>query len=958
MLLANIFEQVLRRIKFGHEKVPKINDYPQVQEPEVAGCASKTLYPLIFFQLHTNTYNAMAETQRGERLSRFIKRYTFLKESVLPVMLWKLLGVIAIGVLWILTLERIDSDKKMISNLALKDASAISQNYAQHLTRAFEQVDQIAQFIDYEWAHEGGRLKLEDLLKVSIIPPSLLNFVAVVDRSGTPITSTIPLQSVLRAIDSVTFHFHKTETSQAMRIGKPVIDPVSRKSVIHFTRRLNEPDGTFNGIALISIETSMLSAFYGGANLGEYGLLAMVGQDGIVRMAKIGGGGDGDLMPTMRKIPAFNSPRGAELFDGEHWFTDDKARFVAWQELPNYPVVVVAGLAEKEVMKPYFAAWESYRSGAIGGSLIFLLFAVTGSIFSMRLAWRKHQADEVRNSYRLATESGEEGFFRIGAITDTRDRSRIADFLVEDCNEQGAAFFGLKKEQLIGARFSQFLSDSEREPMLNIYREAMQSGIYDGEFAVASDSLLRATWVHQKLIRSGSGLAVTLRDISRTKAHERELSRLANEDALTSLPNRHWLMNTLPEALQRTLQNHSMLALLFMDLNKFKGINDSFGHAVGDELLHAVALRLKSALRPTDNVVRLGGDEFVVILEPIVSKANAEEVAERIADAFIEPFKLSPGEKAVGASIGICLFPDHGENADALLRNADMAMYASKAIPKKKYFFYEAELDQKLKARRENEQALIEAVEKDQFVLYYQPRVDTVTCEMRSMEALVRWKHPRRGLLEPPEFIVLAESIGIMVELGELVIQKACAQIAQWKIQHLPVVPVSINVSAQQFNQGNVKHSCIAALARYGLVPAMVELEITESSMLGEEADVDAQLTALRASGIKLLIDDFGTGYSSLSQLQRLDMDVLKIDQAFTAELGKTVEGEVFFKAMVSMAHALGMSVVAEGVETREQFNILRLLSCDEVQGFLISRPVPADQMSILMSKKSLQPVM
>jgi diguanylate cyclase (GGDEF)-like protein len=899
----------------------------------------------------------MPASRSAKWLPRFFKRYAFLKESISPILFWSALGLVATLLLWQLTFAKIEADKYTIADMALRDAAAITQNYALHLARAIEQVDQITQLIEYEWRQQEGKLKLEELLKVSIFPPSLLNFVAVINRNGVPVTSTVPLRAVGTSVDPATFTLHKTDPSLNIRIGKPVTDQLSGKSVIHFTRRLEERDGSFGGIALVSIETGVLSAFYGGANLGDYGLLAVLGQDGFVRMAKMGGGEEGEIMPALRKIPAFNSPRGAELFDGAHWFADDRARFIAWQTVPNYPMVVMAGLAEEEVMKPHFSAWQNYKSSAIAGTFFFFLFALTASVLSMRLTWRKHQADEIRNSYRLATESGEEGFFRVGAIRDSQDSRHILDFMVEDCNERGAAFFGLKKEDVIGYKFSELLSDSERERLLEVYRQAMVSGFLDDDYAVPPDSVLRATWLHCRLIRSGSGLAVTLRDISHTKAHERELSRLANEDALTNLPNRYWLMNALPEALERARQHHSMLALLFMDLNKFKSINDNFGHAVGDELLHAVALRLKSALRPSDNVVRLGGDEFVVILEPILNKQNAEEVAERIADAFIEPFKLSPGAKGVGASIGISLFPDHGDNAEALLRNADIAMYASKSTPKKRYFIYEAELDHKLKMRRETENALIEAVKSDQFVLYYQPRVDTVTFELRSMEALVRWKHPERGLLEPPEFILLAENIGIMDELGQLVMQKACAQIAEWKTQQLRVVPVSINVSAQQFNQGNVKHYCVAALARYGLATTLVELEITESSMLGEQIDVDTQLHALRESGIRLLIDDFGTGYSSLSQLQRLDMDMLKIDQAFTAELGKTDEGKVFFKAIVSMAHALGMTVVAEGVETHAQIDILRMLLCDEIQGFLISRPVPANEMTVLMRKRLLQPV-
>jgi diguanylate cyclase (GGDEF)-like protein len=691
--------------------------------------------------------------------------------------------------------------------------------------------------------------------------------------------------------------------------------------------------------------------------MGNLGLLAVVGRDGVVRMEKIGSSNANAITPTLRKVPAFDSPEGAILLDGTQWFTDGRTRFAGWTGLIQYPLVVLAGLAEEEILMPYQVAWRNYKQSAIAGSFFFVLFALTGSVLSMRLAWRKHQADEIRDSYRLATESGEEGFFRLGAIYDMHDRGRIADFMVEDCNERGAAFFGRTRAQLIGHKFSGLLSDDEREASLNIYRGAMESGFHDGDFTVSPDSSMQATWLHRRLVRSGSGLAVTMRDISRTKAHERELSRMANEDALTNLPNRHWLMESFPTTLQRAVERNTMLALLFMDLNKFKSINDMWGHAVGDELLHAVALRLKSALRPGDNVVRMGGDEFVVILEPIVSKENAAEVAERIADAFIEPFKLSPGKRQVEASIGISMFPNDGDNVEALLKNADMAMYACKVGGKQRYCFYEAELDHKLNAKREIEQSLVTAVEKDQFVLYYQPRVDAFTGELRSMEALVRWIHPERGMVQPNDFIFVAEGTGIIVELGALVMEKVCAQIAHWKEQSLRVVPVSINVSARQFDQGDLRRNFVSAIARYHIDPGLMELEITESSMMGTQAEVDAQLSALRRSGIKLLIDDFGTGYSSLSQLQRLDMDVLKIDQSFTAELDKTAEGEVFFKAIVSMAHALGMSVVAEGVETLTQFKMLQALECDEVQGFFISHPVPASEMSVLMRKESLLPL-
>lgn len=310
------------------------------------------------------------------------------------------------------------------------------------------------------------------------------------------------------------------------------------------------------------------------------------------------------------------------------------------------------------------------------------------------------------------------------------------------------------------------------------------------------------------------------------------------------------------------------------------------------------------------------------------------------------------GQHTVGVSIGISLSPDDGEDAETILRNADMAMYSAKAAPDKgSYQFFHPELYERLKGRLDSEHALLQAVELDQFVLFYQPRAEAATGEICGMEALVRWMHPQRGLVPPLEFIPLAESTGLIVKLGELVIEKACAQLAQWKAQQLPLVPVSINVSALQLNQGDVANKLMVCLAHHGVDPKLVEIEITESSIMGRHPEIDAQLSMFRELGIKLVIDDFGTGYSSLSQLHRLEMDVLKVDQTFISELGQSKRGEVFVKSIILMAHALEMTVVAEGVETEKQLRVLQSLACDEVQGYFISRPVPADKIPALMRK-------
>jgi EAL domain-containing protein (putative c-di-GMP-specific phosphodiesterase class I) len=300
------------------------------------------------------------------------------------------------------------------------------------------------------------------------------------------------------------------------------------------------------------------------------------------------------------------------------------------------------------------------------------------------------------------------------------------------------------------------------------------------------------------------------------------------------------------------------------------------------------------------------------------------------------------------------VFPRDGAEPETLIKHSDIAMYSGKTEGKGQFRFFDPSLSATLKSRAQLKHRLIEAISQDQFELHYQPRVDTRSGELLSMEALLRWRHPVLGMIPPGEFIPLAETNGLILQIGEMVIEKACAQLAEWQGQHARVVPVSINVSPKQFLRGGVNLQLAAALGRHGVAASLLEVEITESAMMGDQDEVIAELAAIRALGIKLHVDDFGTGYSSLSQLQRMKMDVLKVDQAFTAELGISKEGKVFFQAIVSMAHALGMSVVAEGVETAQQLSILRALDCNEVQGYFIARPVPAQAMLELMQRRFL----
>ena len=614
---------------------------------------------------------------------------------------------------------------------------------------------------------------------------------------------------------------------------------------------------------------------------------------------------------------------------------------------------LIAGLLLGDVALPFAMRIGRTRQIVVLGGLLLTIVALAGAALSLRQAWRGFNRERVKDTYRLASDAAREGFYMLRHLPASALAN--ADFLVEDCNEQAAAFVGLTRTTLIGKHTSLLDGTGNSHLSKAILLQAIGQTVLEDEFRVSPFGQLHATWIQRRIVRVDDGLAVTLSDVTASRTHEQALSRMANADALTKLPNRHWLSSFLPGVLDRARARGHLVGLLVIDLDDFKNINDTLGHAAGDELLQAAAFRLRSAIRADYPVIRLGGDEFTIVLEQIDSPDDVRRIAERLLQTFVDPFVIGKGNvHKVQASIGISVFPQDGLESEVLLKHAEVAMYAAKENGKGNFLCYQPHLSEMLLGRLSKEEALREAIALDQFVVFYQPRVNAVTGMLCSMEALVRWQHPQAGMVPPIEFISLAEETGLIVELGALVVDKACAQLAQWQDAGLPLVPVSINVSTRQFADANVQGLFRSAMQRYKLSPELLEIELTESCMLGDDDLVIREMRALQALGIKLLVDDFGTGYSSLSQLQRMNFDVLKVDMAFTTALGQSGESTVFFKAIIWMAHALGMQVVAEGVETAEQLAILQSLSCDEIQGYFISRPVPAETMASYMQQPML----
>lgn len=439
-------------------------------------------------------------------------------------------------------------------------------------------------------------------------------------------------------------------------------------------------------------------------------------------------------------------------------------------------------------------------------------------------------------------------------------------------------------------------------------------------------------------------------DITQKKHDEDEIAFRANYDPLTGLPNRNLLAERLGQALKKARRESSRVAVMFVDLDFFKQVNDTLGHAIGDRLLQLVAERMRLCVRETDTIARLGGDEFVILLTDIGESAPAGNVAEKIIAQMNEPFDIEGNEIHIGASVGITLFPDDGRDIDTLFRNADLAMYRAKALGRNNAQFFEPALTTAAVDRRTLENDLRGALSRHELHLHFLPLVDLANNRIAGAEVLLRWQHPQRGLIEPAKFVPLAEETGLIREIGAWAFDEACRQLRAWEAagHHLML---AINISARQLPDAlSVKH-ILAVLAKYGLSPRQIVLEITERTLLAEMPAIQQWFTAAGEAGLHLAIDDFGTGYSSLAYLKRFPVHLVKIDKSFVKNMESDASQRALVEAILAMAHSLGLSVVAEGVEALNQASLLRERDCELAQGFLYSQPLPAGEFAELLKK-------
>lgn len=495
-------------------------------------------------------------------------------------------------------------------------------------------------------------------------------------------------------------------------------------------------------------------------------------------------------------------------------------------------------------------------------------------------------------------------------------------------------------------------------PLARVWQMADEKGYWSGELMDRrKDGSIYPRRVSISVVLDAqqeiSHYIAVFKDITEQKESEARFIYQANHDRLTGLPNRHLLHDRLSRAIRLAERNQHSLALLFLDLDNFKWVNDSLGHATGDQLLISVSQRLQSNVRSSDTVARLGGDEFVVLLHQPSGHQELAVIAEKIIEAIEQPIILGGYDFHTTTSIGISVFPEDGDEADILLKHADTAMYAAKSAGKSGFRFFDLEMNRRAVARIEVERDLRRAIEHDEFELYFQPKYCLETQQLCGMEALIRWQHPRNGLLTPEHFIPVAEETALIIPLGEWVIRAVCRQVSNWQLQQFPAHRVAINLSILQVESDAFVDTTEAILREYDVPPALIEFELTESMVLRNPERSSKVLQRLRKLGIHLALDDFGTGYSSLAYLRQLPLDAIKIDRSFIQNIPESGEDNQIVRMIIALGKSAQMIVVAEGVETELQRDCLAALGCDFLQGFLFSHPVPCAEIEQLIKKEA-----
>jgi diguanylate cyclase (GGDEF)-like protein len=762
----------------------------------------------------------------------------------------------------------------------------------------------------------------------------------VFDANGQLINSSQswPVAAVNIADQSYFRDFAADDRSPRVRLA-PVNSTAGWTTVI--ARKVVGPNGQFLGVVSRDMSPANLESFFESVALGPGSAISMFHRDGtmLARYPHI----EAMIGRNFRTAPVqqilaradYGTTRLISPVDGED-------RLAAARALSEFPLSIIATTTVATAL----ADWRAQtRSLVFAAGLVALVIALTLSLIVRKLS-RQHQNSE----RRLALEKE-----RLDTAINNMTQGLLlydSDARIVLCNQRYLEMYDLSPDVVKpGCHFRDLIAHRKEtgsfpgnvdEFCATVLRNVAQKR--------ATDSVLQTTdgrsiQIVNRPLANG-GWVATQEDITERRRAEQQIAHLAHYDALTDLPNRVSFREQLQRELERTRRGEQ-LAVLYIDIDEFKSVNDSLGHPAGDELLKAVASRLRSCIRETDFVARLGGDEFAIVQTGIKQPSDVVELVKRIYEAIREPHECLGHQVATDASIGIALAPNDGTELDQLLKSADLAMYGAKADGRRTYRFFEPQMDACVRARRTLELDIRQAIAEGAFELHYQPIVNLGSNEIVGCEALLRWNHPVRGMISPAEFIPIAEETGLILQMGDWVLSTACAEATNWP----PGIKLAVNISPVQFRSHAFSLKVANALATTGLSASRLELEITEAVLIRDDEAALAMLQHLRAIGVRIALDDFGTGYSSLSYLQRFPFDKIKIDRCFVNDIAEAEGSSSIVQAVINIARARNMTTTAEGVETERQREMLLSFGCTEMQGYLFSPAMPVAKIRMLLSR-------
>ena len=822
---------------------------------------------------------------------------------------------------------------------AHRDAHNFALVFEENVLRSIGEIDKALLYLRRSIETRKDSVSFSAIANSSDVLSDIIVQVAIIDDKGIMRASNSGPQPApaLDLSDREHFKFHLNNKDQLF-ISKPVVGRASGKWSVQFTRRFLNVDQTFGGVVVASLNPDHLTKFYNNINFGSAAAIALIGSDGVVRSS--GGSAVGyALGENLSDTKLFDQVRAGvnTTFESINP-ANNEAHFVTLRNVKGYPLWVSVSLNKNQIL-------ESSRNGLKLNALVGTVFTLIVLAALEQLLRTDAKARQKADQLDLTLEYMNQGIMLV-----------TYDQRIPIINRRCGELLDLPAEFIQNPpRFDQLAKYETATGKLTEASVRIVADFVAGELGVCERTMPNGSIIE---VRRGSlpdgGFVQTFTDVTKRSRAEADAIRLSSEDPLTGLPNRRIFRSVLDQISQETPaidggQPAAEFAVLFLDLDRFKSINDTLGHQIGDLLLQEIAQRLKRSVSANEVLARLGGDEFAVVVRTVESRPALEALASRMIEAAQKPFEIGGHRIRSGISIGIAIGPCDGANCDELLIAADLALYAVKAQGRGSYKFYHAAMNRELKERRQLEIDLREAIEQNELELYYQPILNLRSNVITGFEALARWRHPVNGMVPPTVFIPIAEDTGLIQPLGEWALREACRSAAHWPSN----LSIAVNLSPVQFSAPNLSEVVRHVLAETGLEPHRLELEITEGVFMANNESTLSTLRQLKQFGARISLDDFGTGYSSLSYLRSFPFDKIKVDRSFVSDLAEGTEHVVIVQAVVSIARALGMTTLAEGIETVGQHEFLAALDCDEGQGYLFSPPVPIEKVTEMIAKWS-----